>query len=138
MTTSKPYSHSGEKGKRISGTNKKLGLPYSEDGMEPIAICFDVDGTLIDGDKKHVSTMKLLVALTEQSWKNVRIVVWSGGGREYAKTIVRRYGLDALPNLQVMGKLQYQELRDKGYKVIAIDDIQDTRLGDVNLIVRNK
>lgn len=120
------------------GTNKKLGLPYSEDGMEKIAICFDVDGTLIDGDKKHASTMKLLVALAEQNWKNVRIVVWSGGGREYAETIVRRYGLDALRNLQVMGKLQYQELRDRGYRIIAIDDIQDTRLGDVNLIVRNK
>ena len=119
-------------------TNKKLGLPYSENGMERIAICFDVDGTLIDGDEKHVSTMKLLVALAEQNWKNVRIVVWSGGGREYAETIVRRYGLDALRNLQVIGKLQYQELRDRGYRIIAIDDIQDTRLGDVNLIVRNK
>lgn len=120
------------------GTNKKLGLPYSDDGMERIAICFDVDGTLIDCDKKHASTMKLLVAFAEQNWKNVRIVVWSGGGREYAETIVRRYGLDALPNLQIMGKLQHQELRDKGYRVIAIDDIQNTRLGDVNLIVRNK
>ena len=124
--------------KKSDGTNKKLGLPYSDEGMEPIAICFDVDGTLIDGDKKHVSTMKLLVALAEQNWKNVRIVVWSGGGREYAETIVRRYGLDALRNLQVMGKLQYQELRAKGCRIIAIDDIMDTRLGDVNLIVRNK
>lgn len=124
--------------KMSGGTNKKLGLPYRENGMERIAICFDVDGTLIDGDEKHVSTMKLLVALAEQNWKNVRIVVWSGGGREYAETIVRRYGLDALRNLQVMGKLQYQELRDKGYRIIAIDDIQNTRLGDVNLIVRNK
>ena len=124
--------------KMSGGTNKKLGLPYRENGMERIAICFDVDGTLIDGDEKHVSTMKLLVAFAEQNWKNVRIVVWSGGGREYAETIVRRYGLDALRNLQVMGKLQYQELRDRGYRIIAIDDIQDTRLGDVNLIVRNK
>lgn len=119
------------------GVNKDLGLPFG-DGMEPIAICFDIDGTLIDGDKKHVSTIKLLVALAEQNWKNVRIVVWSGGGREYAETIVRRYGLDALRNLQVMGKLQYQELIDKGYKIVAIDDVQDTRLGIVNLIVRNK
>lgn len=125
--------------KRMSdGTNKKLGLPYSDDGMERIAICFDVDGTLIDGDKKHASTMKLLVALAEQKWKNVRIVVWSGGGQKYAETIVRRYGLDALHSLQIMSKLQHQELRDKGYRVIAIDDIQNTRLGDVNLIVRNK
>lgn len=119
------------------GINKDLGLPFG-DGMEKIAICFDVDGTLIDGNEKYVSTMKLIVALAEQKWKNVRIVVWSGGGREYAETIVRRYGLDALPNLMVTGKLQHQELRDAGYKIIAIDDVQDTRLGDVNLIVRNK
>lgn len=119
------------------GINKDLGLPFGE-GMQPVAFCFDIDGTLIDGDKKHTDTIKLLVVLAQQKWKNVRVVVWSGGGREYALSIVRRLGLDALPNLQVMGKLQYKELTDKGYKIVAVDDVQDTRLGDVNLIVRNK
>ena len=119
------------------GTNKDLGLPFG-DGMQPVAFCFDIDGTLIDGENKLNSTIKLLVALAEQKWKNVRVVVWSGGGRGYAETIVRRLGLDALPNLRVMGKLQYKELVDCGYKIVAIDDIQNTRLGDVNLIVRNK
>lgn len=119
------------------GINKDLGLPFG-DGMIPIAFCFDIDGTLIDGEHKHTDTIKLLVAMAQQKWKNVRVVVWSGGGRDYATTIVRRLGLDALPNLQVMGKLQYKELTDKGYTIIAVDDVQDTRLGTANLIVRNK
>jgi len=119
------------------GINKDLGLPFGV-GMQRVALCFDIDGTLIDGDHKYVSMIKVLVVLSEQNWKNVRIIVWSGGGREYAETIVRRLGLDALKNLQVMGKLQYRELVDSGYKIVAFDDVQDTRLGDVNLIVRNK
>lgn len=118
------------------GINKDLGLPFG-DGMEKIAFCFDVDGTLIDSEEKHVSTIKLLVAMGEQRWKNVIVVVWSGGGRHYAETFVRRLGLENHVN-RVMGKLEYQRLRDEGYKIIAIDDIQDTRLGDANLIVRNK
>lgn len=118
------------------GMNKDLGLPFGA-GMEPIAFCFDVDGTLIDGDNKHVSTIKLLVVLAEQKWKNVKIVVWSGGGRDYAETFVRRYGLENHVD-QVMSKLEYKGLREAGYKIVAVDDIQDTRLGDINMIVRNK
>ena len=119
-----------------NGTNAKLGLPYG-DGMEKIAFCFDIDGTLIDGDKKHVNTIKLLVAMGEQKWKNVKIVVWSGRGRDYATEIVQRYALNDFVDM-TYGKEQYQELLERGYKIIAIDDIQDTRLGDVNLIVRNR
>ena len=119
------------------GINKDLGLPFGE-GMEKVAFCFDIDGTLIDGDEKHVNTIKLLVAMGEQRWKNVRIVVWSGGGKQYAETIVRRLALDTIPNLMVIGKLEYTRLREDGYCIVAVDDVQDTRLGDVNLIVRNK
>jgi hydroxymethylpyrimidine pyrophosphatase-like HAD family hydrolase len=118
------------------GVNKDLGLPFGE-GMERIAFCFDIDGTLIDEEEKHVNTIKLLVAMGEQKWKNVKVVVWSGGGREYAETFVRRLGLESHVDM-VMGKIEYQRLRDEGYRVIAVDDVQDTRLGDVNLIVRNK
>lgn len=118
------------------GINKDLGLPFGE-GMEKIAFCFDIDGTLIDGEEKHVNTIKLLIAMGEQKWKNVKVVVWSGGGEEYAKTFVSRLGLENHVDM-VIGKLQYPMLQKLGYKIIAVDDVQDTRLGDVNLIVRNK
>lgn len=116
--------------------NKELGLPFGE-GMERVAFCFDIDGTLIDNEEKHVNTIKLLAALGEQKWKNCKVVVWSGGGQDYAKTFVRRLGLEGHVDM-VMSKMNHQQLRDQGYKIVAVDDIQDTRLGDVNMIVRNK
>lgn len=116
------------------GKNEELGLPFGE-GMEKVAICFDVDGTLIDEDKEHNFTIVLLRTLCLQNWKNVDIIVWSGGGKQYAETIGRRLSLD---DVKYHSKLEHQELRKKYAKIIAIDDIQDTRLGDINLIVRNK
>lgn len=119
------------------GINKDLGLPFG-DGMEKIAICFDVDGTLID--EKFVEFemfTTLLMVLANARWKNVKIIVWSGGGSKYAETQSRALGIEKYVH-RFMSKLQHQELRDAGYKIIAIDDVQDTRLGDVNLIVRNK
>lgn len=116
------------------GKNEELGLPFGE-GMEKVAICFDVDGTLIDEDEEHDSTLSVLRTLTLQKWKNVDIIVWSGGGKQYAETIGNRL---ELYSVKYHSKLEHQELRKKYAKLIAIDDIQDTRLGDVNLIVKNK
>lgn len=116
------------------GKNKELGLPFGE-GMEKVAICFDVDGTLIDGDIKHHSTLALLGVLSMQKWKNLDIIIWSGGGADYARTMIERAGYS---DFKFHSKLEHTELRKRYDKLIAIDDIQDTRLGDINLIVRNK
>lgn len=120
--------------------NKELGLPYSEDGMEKTLVAFDVDGTLIDGDDEvHSDTIDLLRAFAFQTWKNVDVIVWSGGGAAYAKTQYRRITGDMDErHVRFHSKLEHLELRKKYAKIIAIDDIQDTRLGDANLIVRNK
>ncbi len=96
---------------------------------------YDVDGTLIDGDKEHHSTLALIRVLGLQDWKNLDVIVWSGGGKDYAETIGSRLQLNGV---KYHSKLEHQELRKRYAKLIAIDDIQDTRLGDVNLIVRNK
>jgi hydroxymethylpyrimidine pyrophosphatase-like HAD family hydrolase len=117
--------------------NKELGLPYSEDGMEKVAFCFDVDGTLIDENWPLSTTQSLLTAMLLQKWKNVDIIVWSGGGANYAETHFRRWFPD-LVGAKFHSKLEHTELRKKYTHLIAVDDIQDTRLGDVNLIVRNK
>lgn len=116
------------------GKNADLGLPFG-DGMEKVAFCFDVDGTLINEDTQHHSTIALLRVLVLQKWKNVDVIVWSGGGKQYAETIGRRLGLNSV---KYHSKLEHNELRTKYHKLIAVDDIQDTRLGDINLIVRNK
>lgn len=119
--------------------NKELGLPYSEDGMEKVLVAFDVDGTIINGNEQVYAIMlNILHLFLQQKWKNVDVIVWSGGGADYARTQLERLHDDFRGRNIWYSKLQYQELRKKYDKVIAFDDIQDTRLGDVNLIVRNK
>lgn len=121
------------------GTNEKLGLPFG-DGMERILVAFDVDGTLIDEDTViHSTTLDILRAIAFQKWKNVDVIVWSGGGADYARVQYSRITKDMDErHVKFHSKLEHTELRKKYDKVIAFDDIQDTRLGDVNLIVRNK
>lgn len=102
-----------------------------------ILIAFDVDGTLrcnctptcADPNENIVQLAQILA-----SFKNVRLMVWSGGGTDYAANAIRRYSIPKAfaadkkdPNTWVMGKPQ-----------IAIDDIQAFSLADINLIVREK
>lgn len=124
-------------------------LPRSADGkMKKVIIAFDVDGTLIrntadvrthgvphNGDVPIVHMINTLQVLSR--FKNVRIVVWSGGGKQYAETWGRRLGLDQY-TWRYASKLEYKELRALCDTLIAIDDVQATELGDVNLIVREK
>lgn len=119
--------------------NKELGLPYSENGMEKILVAFDVDGTIINGDAEtYANMLQILVSFLAQKWKNVDVIVWSGGGADYARTQLERRS-DFFRGRNIWhSKMEYEQLRQKYQKVIAFDDIQDTRLGDANLIVRNK
>ena len=118
------------------GANKDLGLPF--DKMKKVAICFDVDGTLIDKDEMNYQTVELLDTIMNQRWKNLTVIIWSGGGADYARTIIRDIRPQYEDELKFYSKLQHKELRTKYHQLIAIDDIQDTSIGDINLIVRNK
>lgn len=117
------------------GTNADLGFPV--DAMKKVAICFDVDGTLVDTDFKAFERVAALVVAMHGLFKNSRIVIWSGGGNAYAENQARRLGMEQYV-WKYMSKHQHTELRTLGYKILAIDDIQDTAIGDINLIVRNK
>lgn len=126
--------------------NEKLGLP--RDKMKKVIVAFDVDGTLIrneTGDRQHgvpnnndvpivhqINTLQVL-----STYKNIRIVVWSGGGKQYAETWGHRLGIDKYV-WRYASKLEHQELKKLCNTLIAIDDIQDTSIGDINLIVREK
>lgn len=101
--------------------------------MKKTIIAFDIDGTLRDNrsDSKLLINERvrgILVAFAR--FKNVEIVVWSGGGELYARHIGHEMGLDSYVN-KYMAKTE-------GYADIAIDDIQDCSLGIINLIVREK
>lgn len=119
------------------GINKDLGLPFGK-GMEKVAICFDVDGTLIHDNHINFETRTLLDWFVAQKWKNVDVIVWSGGGADYARSKIRLILPPIEEKVKFYSKLEYKAIRAKYDKIIAIDDVQDTRLGDINLIVRNK
>lgn len=120
--------------------NEKLGLP--RDKMKKITIAFDIDGTLrsnlISGmyykDKSKIEANEeirtLLILLSK--FKNVKIIVWSGGGELYARQVGMAIGIDQYVD-KYASKLNYDGKPD-----IAIDDIQDTALGVLNLIVKQK
>lgn len=124
-------------------------LPRTIDGkMKKVVVAFDVDGTLIRNvgkDRQHgivenndvpivhwINTLQVL-----STCKNIRIVVWSGGGKQYAELWGRRLGLDKFV-WRYASKLEHQAIRAQCDALIAIDDIQATELGDINLIVREK
>lgn len=115
--------------------------------MKKITIAFDIDGTLINNTSNTPEANErirtLLVILS--SFKNVKIVVWSGGGEMYARQVVREIGLHQYiqgyyDKHQITAKDSAQKHNFKPDIIpdIAIDDIQDCTLGKINLIVREK
>ena len=107
---------------------------------------FDVDGTLIVGIEVYGSTYDLFQSVLLQKWKNVDVYVWSGRGEEYAKTVTQQMinrgrlliGDDQRKKLKYASKSDHKSIHKKYSSVVVVDDIQDTALGDVNMIVRNK
>ena len=121
----------------MMGANERLGLPVGK--MRWIVIAFDVDGTLIkngdypdDGKDEPYSDIVTVLKIVSK-WKNVKIVVWSGGGGDYAQMWGGRLGIDDYV-WKYASKTEHEQIKPD----IAIDDIQDTAIGAINLIVRNK
>lgn len=116
----------------MTAKNKELGLPFGK--MEKVNIAFDVDGTLRcnctdtcrDPNERIVALFNILA-----SFKNTRLWVWSGGGSDYAWRFAQDYFLP-VPQNRCISKIGAPQMD------IAIDDIQDTAIGKLNLIVREK
>ena len=120
--------------------------------MKKVVIAFDVDGTLIRNDSSgdmdggvpiaNERIRSLLVALA--SFKNVKIVVWSGGGELYVRQVCAAIGIDKYVDeyhaKNLVGKNpDGSYIFEPGFKPdIAVDDIQSCELGELNLIVKEK
>lgn len=119
--------------------------------MKKLTIAFDCDGTLISSDEIKPGEPFIVpnerirsMLVTFASFKNVRIIVWSGSGEMWARQVVRELGIskyvDKIMAKNVIGR------DEEGHPIItaditpdiAIDDIQDCELGVMNLIVREK
>jgi phosphoserine phosphatase len=81
----------------------------------PITIAFDVDGTLIHpiSEKPRKDIVEMLKILNNYA----TIIVWSGGGREYAEMIGRRLNLPE--NIVYASKTSAKDLQVD----IAFDDM---------------
>lgn len=112
--------------------NEKLGLPFGK--MRKIRIAFDVDGTLRcnctdtcrDPNMKIVRLFNILA-----DFKNTEMFVWSGGGGDYARRFADLYELK-VAHSKCISKFGAPQMD------IAVDDIQDTAIGSINLIVKEK
>lgn len=124
---------------------------YTTYKMRKTIVAFDCDGTLIKSGawsdpskiEPNQRIVDLLIILA--SFKNVRIVVWSGSGLDWANLVTDRLGLRKhvwrtydknLTGKSPDGETWYFEPPIK--PDIAIDDIQACSLGVLNLIVREK
>ena len=103
------------------------------DIMKKVTIAFDVDGTLRNNkDDKIIPNERirsLLIILS--SFKNVKIIVWSGAGELYARQCALALGIIHLVD-------GYYAKTTDWRPDIAIDDIQECAMGKFNLIVREK
>lgn len=120
--------------------------------MKTITIAFDVDGTLRNnqdfyehGDSgsplANERIRTLLVILS--SFKNVKIIVWSGGGELYARQVADKLHItqyvDGYASKNLVSKEGKKPIFAPDIKPdIAIDDIHDCELGTFNLIVQEK
>lgn len=116
--------------------------------MKETIIAFDIDGTLLNNEgilpetPSHLRprcgvNLEIVMLLQILSgFKNTKIVVWSGGGKDYAEQICREYGFDKYV-WRCFGKAEYDETL-YGKVDIAIDDVHVCELGDKNLIVKCK
>lgn len=113
--------------------------------MKEIVIAFDIDGTILNNEGIPPATpphlrprtsvnleVVMLLQILSKYTKNVRIIVWSGGGKEYAEDIVRLYGLDKYVSA-CYSKGGCEEEVD-----ICFDDIHSCDLADKNIIVKMK
>ena len=127
--------------------------------MKEIVIAFDIDGTLLNNEGippgvpphlrprcgVNLDAVLLMQLLSKQ--KNTRVIVWSGGGRDYAEKICREYGFERYVD-RAYGKpvgtphaLTEQGAYDPevdGPVDICFDDIHACTLADKNIIVKMK
>lgn len=110
--------------------------------MKEVIIAIDCDGTIYGSPFMHRAepTLNLrtvqLMELLHEHIRNVKIIVWSGGGKEYAEQIVNKFGLEKWVDLCI-GKAEYDEVLH-GKIDIAIDDEPFFDMAAINLIVKTK
>lgn len=112
--------------------------------MKEIIVAFDCDGTLLNnegikpGTPPHMrlrTPVNLEIVLLLQimaGMKNTKVIVWSGGGKQYAEQVCREYGLE-----RYVYRCYAKDDCDLAVD-IAFDDVHACQLADKNIIVKQK
>lgn len=107
--------------------------------MKQITIAFDIDMTMISNARglgfEHLNVeIFTLMKLLKENVRNSRIIVWSGGGGDYAHQIAVKYGFDKYVD-NYFGKAEYDKSISE-HVDIAFDDEYEFSMADKNLIVK--
>ncbi len=98
---------------------------FKRPSTEPLIIAFDCDGTLIDyRDEPRADVLQLVY---KHLHRGDRVIVWSGGGHDYARITANSVGLAG--HVQCFNKCAFNRVPD-----IAYDD-QNVNLGKINIRV---
>ena len=113
--------------------NEELGFPFG--AMKKITVCIDIDGTLRNNTSDKVIANEDIRSLCRilRKFKNVKLIAWSGSGELYARQCADKMHATHFFH-GFASKTQHEEIKPD----IAIDDIQDTAIGKINLIVGEK
>lgn len=127
---------------RVQGVNKEMRVPNYGDlargPMKKVLIAFDIDGTLrcnCTSTCRDVNEDVAQLARLFDRMKNTKLIAWSGGGKSYAQSFI-----DSNERLRsTFGTRCFSKFDDTiGKPDIVVDDIQETALGLINLIVNEK
>lgn len=99
-----------------------------------ILVAFDVDGTLrcdcspscVEPHRDIINLARILARM-----KNIRLMVWSGGGKDYATNAIARYDIRGAFPASKIDKTTWV----CGVPDIAFDDIETFNMAAVNIIV---
>lgn len=108
--------------------------------MIALVHAFDIDGTLrcsCTETCRDINEDVLEEARLQRKKKNVTVIAWSGGGKQYAQSFIDSDDrLRGIFGTRCYGKLEY--IQKYGKPDLATDDQQDFSMAHVNMIVREK
>lgn len=117
--------------------------------MDQVVIAYDCDGTLVTTfsarSGKIVANERIRSILVANAHsKNVKTIVWSGGGELWARQVCAAIGIDKYVDVYMDKNHLGKDTEGKHVFApeivpdICYDDIQDCKLGKLNIIVREK
>jgi phosphoserine phosphatase len=99
-------------------------------------IAFDVDGTLIDFDDNP--RWRVIELAQHLAYLPHRVIIWSGGGKDYAEVVARRLGFHVSDGPTIGSEVECFGKFDSNAPVVDIAFDDDTMLKGVHTLFQFK